>query len=250
MVCVYVCITLSANKSCRLVDTVLESLNKESNHAKPKKQSHEKVHGVARHLRVPTGCSLIYYRRSDTHSRSLSPPSKVILLRGIEQTGSTASAPLRFDEFFFAIGPTSLESNPLARFSSENRVLPGNFIVRRTIPGSNAARTRKTKGTTQRATSRMNCGRRFSQGDGQVSPGCHHGFEKAFLSNGADSRERSSPRRSLAVTPQPDSQWSCPQATDEQFWHVRSQEREKECVCVCAAFYLLISRLQSDFVTH
>lgn len=55
-------------------------------------------------------------------------------------------------------------------------------------------------------------------------------FRDATVSRKHSSRtelSRAVEPRSLAVTPQADSQWSCPQATDEQFWHVHGLARER-----------------------
>lgn len=60
-----------------------------------------------------------------------------------------------------------------------------------------------------------------------------YGFAKAFLSERILNTRTGG---SVAVTLlRPDSQWSCPQPTDEQFWHIHGQRPRR------SAFYLLIS---------
>lgn len=121
------------------------------------------------------------------------------------------------------------------------RVFPENFTNRKRSSTasscfptnrSSAARTRDNTMTKEATISKKRTMTRRMKKRPQENRRCY-GFAKAFLSERILNTRTGG---SVAVTLlRPDSQWSCPQPTDEQFWHIHGQRPRR------SAFYLLIS---------
>lgn len=121
------------------------------------------------------------------------------------------------------------------------RVFPENFTNRKRSSTasscfptnrSSAARTRDNTMTKEATISKKRTMSRRMKKRPQENRRCY-GFAKAFLSERILNTRTGG---SVAVTLlRPDSQWSCPQPTDEQFWHIHGQRPRR------SAFYLLIS---------
>lgn len=106
------------------------------------------------------------------------------------------------------------------------------FPTNRSSATAAAARTRDNTMTKEATISKKRTMTRRMKKRPQENRRCY-GFAKAFLSERILNTRTGG---SVAVTLlRPDSQWSCPQPTDEQFWHIHGQRPRR------SAFYLLIS---------
>lgn len=106
------------------------------------------------------------------------------------------------------------------------------FPTNRSSAAAVAARTRDNTMTKEATISKKRTMTRRMKKRPQENRRCY-GFAKAFLSERILNTRTGG---SVAVTLlRPDSQWSCPQPTDEQFWHIHGQRPRR------SAFYLLIS---------